>query len=95
MINISNKNEIELRPSKKMSFLEYIRSDEFRKDNMMVFDEISRLLKVSDFENTYLNYQINSFLDNRTINNKVSKRQYNSKDSIARFKMSEFKPYGL
>ena len=40
-------------------------------------------------------YQINSFLDNRVMNNTQSKKQFNSKDSLERFNKSEFKPYKI
>ena len=54
---------------------------------------ISKSVGVSNIDNSYLNYQISSMLDNRIMNNKNSIKQYNSKDSLTRFKMSEFKPY--
>lgn len=85
--------EIELRPIKKLDFNSYIKSNEFKKDSLGIYDLISNKLNISNIENSYLNYQINTILDNRTMNNKNSLKQYNSKDSLTRFKMSEFKPY--
>jgi hypothetical protein len=85
--------EIEIKPTKRQDFNSYIKSDEFKKDSLGIYDTISNRLNISNIDNSYLNYQINSILDNRTMNNKNSLKQYNSKDSLTRFKMSEFKPY--
>ena len=85
--------EIQIQPSTKQDFYSYIKSDEFKKDSLGVFDTISKRVGVSNIDNSYLTYQISSILDNRIINNKNSIKQYNSKDSLTRFKMSEFKPY--
>jgi hypothetical protein len=51
------------------------------------------LLKVSDFQTSYMDYQISSILDNRVMNNNQSKVRFNSKESLERFKQSSFKPY--
>lgn len=85
--------EIEIKPTIKQDFNTYIKSEEFKKDSLGIYDLISNKLNISNIENSYLNYQINTILDNRTMNNKNSIIQYNSKDSLTRFKMSEFKPY--
>lgn len=87
--------EIQLQPTTKQDFYTYIKSDEFKKDSLGLFDMISKSVGVSNIDNSYLNYQINSILDNRIMNNKNSIKQYNSKESLTRFKMSEFKPYSV
>lgn len=87
--------EIELQPQqhiKKMNFASYIKSNEFKRA-LSIYDLIKDKLNINDISNDFLNYQISSFLDNRIINNKKSKKQYNSKESLTRFKMSDFKPY--
>lgn len=85
--------EIQLQPTTKQDFYTYIKSDEFKKDSLGLFDMISKSVGVSNIDNSYLSYQISSILDNRIMNNKNSIKQYNSKESLTRFKMSEFKPY--
>lgn len=85
--------EIEIKPTKEMCFSDFIKSEEFKKESLGLYDLISNKLNISNIENSYLNYQINTILDNRIMNNKNSVKQYNSKESLKRFKMSEFKPY--
>ena len=87
--------ELTIQPNKKMNFIDFINSDDFKKDSLGVYKDISKKLKMSEFNNKYMIYQINSFLDNRVMNNTQSKKQFNSKDSLERFNKSEFKPYKI
>lgn len=93
--NLSNwkRLEVEIRPSKKSNFIDFINSDDFKKDSLGVYTDISKLLKVSGFDTSYLSYQLNSLIDNRVMNNTQSKIQFNSKESLERFNKSDFKPY--
>lgn len=85
--------EVEIRPTKKQDFKTYIKSDEFKKESLSIYNLISDKLNIENIDNSYIAYQISSILDNRILNNQKSKNQYNSKESLARFKMSGFKPY--
>ena len=87
--------ELTIQPNKKRNFIAFINSDDFKKDSLGVYKDISKKLKMSEFNNKYMVYQINSFLDNRVMNNTQSKKQFNSKDSLERFNKSEFKPYKI
>ena len=95
--NLANwkRLEIEIRPTKKSNFIDFIKSDDFKKDSLGVYRDISKKLKVSELDHNYINYQINSILDNRIINNAQSKKQFNSKESLKRFNSSTFKPYKI
>lgn len=85
--------EIEIHPSSKSNFIDFINSNDFYYDSLYICNKISKKLKVSGFKNDYLEYQLNSFIDNRTMNNKVSKVQFNSKESLERFCQSDFNRY--
>lgn len=85
--------EIKIQPTKKTNFTDFINSDTFKKDSLGAYNDIATALKVSGTQKDYLLYQINSILDNRTINNAKSKKCYNSKESLERFKQTAFKPY--
>jgi len=89
--NLNNwkRLELEIRPSKKMNFTDFIKSDDFKKDSLRVYRDISKKLKVSKINDNYMNYQINSILDNRIMNNTQSKKQFNSKESLERLGKSD------
>lgn len=93
--------EIEIKPSKKQDFNTYINSDEFKKGSLRLYDSISQLVRGQNdtkplrANNGYLSYQISTILDNRVMNNKKSANQYNSLESLSRFKMSDFKPFKI
>lgn len=85
--------EIKIKPTDlKADFKSFIRSEDFT-NSLSIYDLIADKLNICEMDNTYLNYQISSILDNRILNNKKSKTQYNSKENLTRFKMSDFKPY--
>lgn len=87
--------EITIKPSTKTNFINFINSNEFYTSCLYVCKEIATDLKVSEFENSYLEYQLSSFIDNRTINNKISKIRFNSKESLERFCQSDFNRYAI
>lgn len=86
--------EMTVKPSKKMSFLEFINSEEFA-GALETFDQMAEDLGVPKTDKSYLEYQINSILDNRVMNNNESKKQFNSVDSIKRFKTSDFRRFSF
>ncbi len=64
-------------------------------DDLYEVNDAARLAKVSNYSNDYLTYQLNSLLDNRFMNNHESKKQFNSVESLERFKQSDFRRYLL
>lgn len=85
--------EIEIHPTSKSNFIEFINSNDFYSDSLMICKQIASDLKVSGFENRYLEYQLNSIIDNRSMNNKTSKIQFNSKESLDKFQHSGINRY--
>ena len=75
-------------------FAEYIEGFNFL-DDLYDIDEVARLAKIKNYDTDYLIYQINSLLDNRTMNNHESRKQFNSVESLERFKQSDFRRYTL
>lgn len=86
--------EITFKLNKPMSFNELVKSDEFRQILTKNY-KIAKRLNLGTYEVNFLEYQISSLLDNRAINNNKSKKQFNSVESLERFKNSQFKPYRL
>lgn len=79
---------------KRKSFIDYINSFDF----MEALETIHNIIvkhKIKSYDNSYLLYQLNSFIDNRVLNNKASMKQFNSKASVMRFKASDFRRYVL
>ncbi len=64
-------------------------------DDLYEIDEIATKAGIKSYDQDYLNYQINSLLDNRTMNNKASKAQFNSVESLERFKLSDFRQFTI
>jgi len=60
-------------------------------DDLYEIDEVTRLAGIG-YDQSYLNYQVNSLQDNRTMNNRASKEQFNSSEALTRFKTSDFRP---
>ncbi|MBU1666929.1 hypothetical protein KKC13_00800 [bacterium] len=58
-------------------------------------DEVARLAGIKGYNHDYLEYQINSLLDNRFMNNRASKEQFNSSEALTRFKTSDFRRFGI
>jgi len=73
-----------------LNFIGYINSMDFLDD----FSDLEAMAKKADIKNygsDYLMYQINSLLDNRFMNNRESKEQFNSVDALERFINSQSK----
>jgi len=79
---------------KRVNFIDYINSPHFL-DAMADVQQIAHKQKIRAYDDTYLTYQLNSFIDNRVMNNKESKKRFNSKESIERFRQSDFRRYTL
>ena len=75
-------------------FIDYIEGFNFL-DDLYDVDEVARLAGIKNHHNDYLIYQLNSFIDNRFINNHESREQFNSVDALKRFKGSDFRRYLL
>jgi len=69
-------------------FNDYIESLKFIEDLRLV-DEVATKEKIKHYRDEFLEYQLNSILDNRTMNNKNSSFQFNSIEALQRFKQSE------
>ena len=77
-----------------LSFIEYLNSMNFLNDFSDI-EDIAKLVKIKEHRNDYLEYQISSFIDNRVMNNRESRKQFNLTKALKRFEESEFKPYLL
>jgi len=75
-------------------FIAYIESMGFV-DDVYSIDEVAGLAGVKSYDDDYLIYQLNSLIDNRFMNNQESKEQFNSVQSLERFKSSDFRRYLL
>ncbi len=75
-------------------FVQYIEGMNFI-DDICEVHVIAQKMKIKHYEDDYLTYQLNSLLDNRIMNNRESKRQFNSVESLERFKQSDFRRYAL
>jgi hypothetical protein len=64
-------------------------------DDVYEVHAVAQKAKIESYEDDYLIYQLNSLLDNRFMNNKESKTQFNSVESLERFKHSDFRRYVL
>jgi hypothetical protein len=75
-------------------FVSYIEGMDFI-DDLCSIHKVSDKANAKSYDTDYLIYQINSLLDNRFMNNHESKKQFNSVESLARFKVSDFRTYTL
>ena len=75
-------------------FIHYIESLNFV-DDLYEVGDVAQLAGIKSYLNDYLTYQLNSLLDNRVMNNTESKKQFNSIESLERFKQSDFRRYVL
>ena len=73
---------------KSFNFFQYVESMLF-KDDLETIDTIARKAHIKSYKTVFLNYQLNSFIDNRFMNNKESKEQSNSLKALERFKASK------
>jgi len=75
-------------------FIDYVKSLEF--DNtLFVVDEVIKKARIKNASFDYFIYQLNSLIDNRVMNNLASKKQFNSVESLERFKQSDFIIYTI
>lgn len=79
---------------KHMNFTRYIDGFNFLNDLYDVQD-IAYKIGAKNYDTDYLIYQLNSFIDNRFMNNRESKEQFNSVEALERFKTSDFRRYIL
>jgi len=75
-------------------FTHYIESLNFV-DDLYEVQAIATKAGIKSYESDYLTYQLNSLIDNRFMNNHESKKQFNSVESLERFKVSDFRRYLL
>jgi len=75
-------------------FTHYIDSINFI-DDLYEVEAVAKLAGIENYDNDFLVYQLNSFIDNRTMNNHESQKQFNSVEALERFKQSEFRRYLL
>jgi len=75
-------------------FTHYIESLNFI-DDLYEVRAVAKLAGIKNYSDDYLIYQLNSFVDNRVMNNQESKEQFNSVEALERFKESEFRRYLL
>ena len=75
-------------------FTHYIDSINFI-DDLYEVEAVAKLAGIENYDNDFLVYQLNSFIDNRTMNNHESQKQFNSVEALDRFKQSEFRRYLL
>ena len=80
--------------SHNRGFRYYIDSSKFI-DDLFEIDEIANKTGIEEYEKDYLTYQLNSLIDNRVMNNKESKKQFNSFGALERFKASKFKRFDV
>ena len=78
---------------KSLNFTDYLNSMGFM-DDLYFIHSILDAGNIK-YKTDFLIYQINSLLDNRFMNNHESKRQFNSVESLERFKQSDFRRYTL
>ena len=76
------------------NFMSYINSMDFL-DDFSDLEAMAKSAKIEKYSNDYLIYQLNSFIDNRFVNNVKSKEQFNSKKALNHFKNSDFRRYVL
>ncbi len=78
----------------RSSFKNYVNGQEFIED-LETTNKIVKKLKYKEVNYDYLNYQLNSLLDARVMNNKESIKQFNSVEALARFEQSNHRVYAL
>jgi len=74
----------------RMSGAEYFKSLSFIND-LSVINDIMGRMNPNGWGKGYLNYQINSLLDKRVMNNTESKKRFNSIEALRRFETSGFR----
>ena len=79
---------------KNKGFTQYIKSLKFVND-LCNIEEVIKKANIKQYENDYLLYQLNTIIDKRFLNNRESVKQFNSVQSLERFKSSDFRRYTL
>ena len=80
--------------SHNKGFTQYLEGLSFM-DDLEELEAVATKAKIKSYDRDYLEYQVNSLLDNRVLNNHESKKQFNSVESLERFKLSDFRRYSL
>jgi len=75
-------------------FRNYIDSTNFIND-LDFIDDAAEKAGVKSYKNDYLIYQLNSLIDNRFMNNKESKKQFNSEEALKRFNRSDSRRFRI
>lgn len=75
-------------------FIEYLKLIELN-EILSLFKDIYNKAKIKKFSHDYLEYQLSSFIDNRFMNNRESKEQFNSIGALEHYKASNFRCYVL
>jgi len=75
-------------------FIDYLNLIELN-EILEVFQEIYKKAKIKNYSHTFLEYQLSSFIDNRFMNNRESKEQFNSVEALEHYRTSNFRRYVL
>ena len=75
-------------------FRNYIDSTNFIND-LDFIDDVAEKAGVKSYKSDYLIYQLNSLIDNRFLNNKESKKQFNSEEALKRFNRSDSRRFRI
>ena len=101
LLNLSKWKRLEVtikidiyKNKQRKGFKDYINTQTFL-SALSNIEEVAKEYKIRSYNNDYLTYQINSFIDNRVMNNNHSKKRFNSIESVERFKISDFRRYIL
>ena len=78
----------------RLSLKNYVKGQKFLKD-LDQTNQIVKKLKYKEVKYDYLNYQLNSLLDTRIMNNNESIKQFNSLEALRRFQRLDFRVYAL
>jgi len=84
----------DIKEKQNKGFTQYIEGLNFI-DDICDMNEVLKKTGIKSYDTDYLTYQLNSILDNRFMNNHESKKQFNSVQSLERFKSSDFRRYVL
>lgn len=75
-------------------FIEYLKLIELN-EILSLLKDIANKAKLKKISHDFLEYQLSSFIDNRFMNNRDSKKQFNSLEALERYKISHFRRYVL
>ena len=80
--------------SHNKGFFHYMESINLIND-LETIDDMAKRAGIKSYRDDYLIYQLNSFKDNRFLNNRESKKQFNSIEALERFEKCESKCFRL